>query len=168
MRPVSLAAGLLLCAAPAWAADPPSVAVFDMELVNTSGAADTPEEVARLGALSGQLREALAKPDRYTVVDTAPVRDRVARGPRLRTCNTCTVDAARTLGADLAAHAWVQKVSNLILNVNLSVEDVATGRQIYGGSVDIRGNTDESWRRGMRYLIEEQMFRSGTRPEPRQ
>lgn len=163
MRSIRLAAALLLCAMPAWAADP-RIAVFDMEFVNTSPAPDTPEELARVGALSGQLREALAKPGRYEVVDTAPVRDRVARGPSLRTCNTCAVDAGRTLGAELAAHAWVQKVSNLILNVNLSVEDVATGRQVYGGSVDIRGNTDESWRRGMRYLIEEQMFRDGTRP----
>lgn len=163
MRSVCLAAAWLFCAMPAWATDP-RLAVFDLEFVNTSPAPDTPEELARVGALSQQLREALAKPGRYEMVDTAPVRDRLARGPSLRTCNTCAVDAARTLGAELAGHAWVQKVSNLILNVNLSVEEVATGRQVYGGSVDIRGNTDDSWRRGMRYLIEEQMFRDGTRP----
>ena len=129
MRSICLAAAWLLCAMPAWAADP-SIAVFDMEFVNTSPAPDTPEELARLGVLSAQLRELLAKPGRYEVVDTTPVRDKVAHGPSLRTCNTCAVDAARTLGADLAAHGWVQKVSNLILNVNLSVEDVADGRDL--------------------------------------
>jgi hypothetical protein len=40
----------------------------------------------------------------------------------------------------------VQKVSNLILNINLYMEDVQTGRMEFARSVDIRGNTDESWR----------------------
>jgi len=53
----------------------------------------------------------------------------------------------------------VQKVSNLILNVNLVVEDVATGKTLRADSVDIRGNTDESWTRGLRYLLNERMFR---------
>ena len=39
---------------------------------------------------------------------------------------------------------WVQKVSNLILNINIAVYDVASGRRLAGFSVDIRGDTDES------------------------
>ena len=53
----------------------------------------------------------------------------------------------------------MQKVSNLILNVNLVIEDAATGRVLHAESVDIRGNTDESWSRGLRYLLNERMFR---------
>ena len=147
----------------AQAADP-SIAVFDLELLDTSGAATTPEEAARVRQATRQLREGLGQPGRYSVVSTDPVQPRVARGPALRTCNTCSLDAARALGADYAAHAWVQKVSNLILNVTLVVEDAATGRTVYGDSVDIRGNTDDSWRRGVRYLLEERMFRDGVRP----
>ena len=53
----------------------------------------------------------------------------------------------------------MQKVSNLILNVNLVIEDAATGRPLRAGSVDIRGNTDKSWQRGLRYLLDERLFR---------
>lgn len=52
-----------------------------------------------------------------------------------------------------AARCWVQKVSNLILNINLEVRSEA-GATRYRGSVDIRGNTDESWLRGVRRLAE--------------
>jgi len=48
---------------------------------------------------------------------------------------------------------WVQKVSNLILNINLEVRS-ESGVTRYRGSVDIRGNTDESWLRGVRRLAE--------------
>ena len=53
----------------------------------------------------------------------------------------------------------MQKVSNLILNINLQVRDVGTGRLVAAGSVDIRGNTDESWRRGVAYLLEHRILR---------
>jgi len=39
------------------------------------------------------------------------------------------------------------------------VEDAATGRTLRADSVDIRGNTDESWTRGLRYLIRERLYR---------
>ena len=51
------------------------------------------------------------------------------------------------------AVTWVQKVSNLILNINLEIKDVATGATRLTKSVDIRGNTDTSWRRGISYLV---------------
>ena len=51
------------------------------------------------------------------------------------------------------SRCWVQKVSNLILNINVEVRSEA-GATRYRGSVDIRGNTDESWLRGVRRLAE--------------
>jgi len=53
------------------------------------------------------------------------------------------------VGADWPAWGTVQKVSNLILNINVYMEDVATGNLEFVKSVDIRGNTDESWRHGL-------------------
>jgi hypothetical protein len=67
---------------------------------------------------------------------------------------------ARQAGAQLVAYCWVQKVSDLILNLNIVIEDAKTGRHIAGGSVDIRGNTDETWDRGVRYLLEEHVFQT--------
>ena len=48
---------------------------------------------------------------------------------------------------------WVQKVSQLILNINVVIRDVETGNVMPAGSVDIRGDTDESWTRGVAYLL---------------
>ena len=131
--------------------------MFDFSLTNTSPAATTPEEMARLQRLDQQLREGLR--GHFNLVDVAPVRDRLARVESIRGCNGCELDMARQLGAQQVAYGWVQKVSNLILNVNLVVEDAATGATLRADSVDIRGNTDESWTRGLRYLLNERMFR---------
>jgi len=56
--------------------------------------------------------------------------------------------------AERVARCWVQKVSNLILNLNIEVRDAATDQPLYTTSVDIRGNTDESWLRGVRRLVD--------------
>jgi len=69
-------------------------------------------------------------------------------------CNGCEIDVAKALGAERVALCWVQKVSNLILNLNIEVLSVATGETVYAKSVDIRGNTDESWLRGVRRLVD--------------
>ena len=61
--------------------------------------------------------------------------------------------AAKALGADVIVIGWVQKVSNLILNINLQVKDVRTGEMLYAKSVDLRSNTDDSWLRGIRHLL---------------
>jgi hypothetical protein len=105
------------------------------------------------------LRALLAAHGRFSVVDDARVRAAIAKGSFVRRCNGCELDAARQENAQFVAYGWVQKVSNLILNVNLVIEDVATGRHIKGDSVDIRGNTDESWQRGLRYLVDERLYR---------
>ncbi|MEH6774490.1 MAG: DUF2380 domain-containing protein, partial [Cereibacter changlensis] len=52
-----------------------------------------------------------------------------------------------------------QKVSNLILSMNLYIKDTATGKQLRGQAVDIRGNTDDSWTRGMRYILTRNVFK---------
>ena len=52
----------------------------------------------------------------------------------------------------------MQKVSNLILNINVAIENVATGKTMARGSVDIRGNSDESWQRGLAYLLEHRIL----------
>ena len=149
--PVTLLSGA------AHAQPPPSLAVFGFHLVNTSPAPSTTEETDRLHRLDDQLRTALAA--RYTVVDTAPVARKLERVDSIRGCNGCELDLAKELGAQQVAYGWVQKVSNLILNVNLVIEDAHTGQVLHGESVDIRGNTDQSWTRGLRYLLNERMFR---------
>jgi Protein of unknown function (DUF2380) len=45
-----------------------------------------------------------------------------------------------------------------MLNVNVVIRDAATREQMFAGNVDIRGNTDESWRRGVRYLVKNRLL----------
>jgi len=65
---------------------------------------------------------------------------------------------ALKLGADLAMTGVVQKVSALILNINIYVRDTQSGQLIASMSVDLRGNTDESWSRAMNYLLRNRLL----------
>ena len=38
-------------------------------------------------------------------------------------------------------------------NINIQINDVASGQPVLNKSVDIRGNTDASWERGIRYMV---------------
>jgi len=139
------------------------VAVFDFELVDTSLEGATygprPDEQARLDRLGDELRQGLAKSGRVEIVDIAPVEAR-ARASNLRACGGCDAGFARELGAKFAVTGWVQKISNLILNVNVSVRDAGTGKVVAGKSVDMRGNTDETWSRALDWLLRNFFFGS--------
>jgi hypothetical protein len=146
---------LAALAAPVQAAE--RIALFPFEMINSSMEPTRPDELERLARLTLQARLRLADAG-YTPVDIGPVAAEVERASPLKDCNGCELKLARELQADLAAVGWVQKVSNLILNVNLQIRDVETGRLVKGGSVDIRGNTDESWQRGITYLMERRIL----------
>ena len=87
---------LLVLAAPAHgqaaAASPPRVAVFDLELFDTSlqGETDGPrsDERDRLLRASDQIRKGLAESGRYAIVDIAPV-NAVAHEKNLQACGGC-------------------------------------------------------------------------------
>ncbi|WP_050886585.1 DUF3280 domain-containing protein [Bradyrhizobium sp. STM 3843] len=137
-------------------AEPPKVVVFDFELIDTSlqGEVQGPrqDEAARMARAAEQLRQALEQSGRYRVVDLGPVRD-AAHNSNLQACGGCDVKLAAQLGADLEITGVVQKVSNLILNMNIYLRDVHTGSPVAAMSADMRGNTDESWSRTMDWLV---------------
>lgn len=150
-------AALLLPFAHAEAA-PAKIMVFDFYLDNTSLEPTSAAETARIKTISGELRAALQKSREYDVtpgreIQSASVQD-------IGKCSDDERTAAQKAGVELLACPWVQKVSNLILNLNIVIENAKTGRPVRGGSVDIRGNTDDSWDRGLRYLLEEHVFQN--------
>lgn len=118
-----------------------------------------PAEQHRLVALDAELRTMLVASGCCSMVDLQGVANQ-AQDVDARTCHGCDVDLARKAGARISVTGWVQKVSNLILNINLVARDVATGQVIDAGSVDIRGNTDESWSRGLAYLLRNRLHPS--------
>jgi hypothetical protein len=141
-----------------------SVAVFDFELIDTSLEAETnpprDDEQERLARLGDQLRKLLAESGRFIVVDIAPVAVR-ARASNLHACGGCDAHLATQIGAELSITGTVQKVSNLILNMNVLVRDASTGRGLAAMSVDLRGNTDESWSRALVWLVRNRLLAPG-------
>ncbi len=134
---------------------------MDFELINEMRDYETEEsqkaQQRRLALISDALREEFDQRGMYRIVDNAAaaklIADQRARQD-LRNCNGCELDIGRALGADVIILGWVQKVSNLILNVNIEVKEVASGRTLYTKSVDLRGNTDKSWLRGIHYMVD--------------
>ena len=160
MRIPGFLIALMLLVSPVHA-DPPKVAVFDFELLDTSlqGEVDGPraDEQRRLKEVTEQLRKALAEAGKFVVVDIAPV-NAAAHASNLQACGGCDVQYARQLGADLAITGLVQKVSALILNMNIYLRDAHTGQLITSMSADFRGNTDESWSRAASYLLRNRLL----------
>jgi hypothetical protein len=136
------------------------VAVFDFELIDTSIEGETrgedPAEALRLEMMGEQLRRFFQAAPGIELADTGGLREGAA-GPELHACNGCAGKLAAEAGADLAVTGTVQKVSNLILNINVYVEDVASGKLVQAASADIRGNTDQSWLRGLQWLIKNRL-----------
>jgi len=137
------------------------VAFFGITLLDTSLQSSTseaaPAEPERIAMLERLVTERFLE-EGYVFVDLEPVRQKIDRRANLAKCNGCDSRIAATLGADYSLVGEVQKVSNLILAINLQLRSAETGRMVRGGVVDIRGNTDESWMRGMRYILKNRIF----------
>ena len=135
------------------------VAVFDFELLDTSleGEINGPKsaEQQRLVALSDQLRRWLATEGGLRVCDMSAVLAE-AKASNLFACG-CVQRLARQAGARLAIVGAVHKVSNLILNIHLKVFKVESDELIIEVNSDIRSNTDNSWTRGLDWLIQHRL-----------
>jgi hypothetical protein len=151
---IAAAAALAGAGSVAESAESRRIAFFGFFLINTSLEPNRPAEEARLQMLNVLLREKLGGSGRFGFVAIPPeLQAKAAAGGGIVNCNGCERDLADMVGAEWAAWGTVQKVSNLILNVNLYMEDVQTGKFEFVRSVDIRGNTDESWRHGLDYML---------------
>jgi hypothetical protein len=136
-----------------------SVAFFGFHLINTSLESTTAAEDRRIHLLDELFRQKLDASGRFKIITIPPdMQMKVAAGPEISNCNGCERDLAKSIEAGWAAWGAVQKVSNLILNINVYMEDVQTGKLEFVKSVDIRGNTDESWRRGLDYMLRHYLF----------
>ena len=161
LRLITLLAFAWLACAQASAAEPKSLALMDFELIDEmrafAGEQARQEVDRRLALITAELAKELERRGMYRVLDRAPAAqliERLKASYELRACNGCEIDIGKALGAERIALCWVQKVSNLILNINIEVRSVATGETVYAKSVDIRGNTDETWLRGVRRLVD--------------
>ena len=158
-----LAAWLLLpgatAAAPAVAATPGGLLVTDVELVELAPSDqryDQAEDAVRAAMVSRRIRAAIVASGRYHVLDRGPAD----RQPpyRYMDCKACIFDWARQRGARRVLVVWVQKESRLILMLNMALIDVSQPQQeLAGGSVDLRGDTDETWLAGASQMLQRTM-----------
>ncbi|SFK28273.1 DUF3280 domain-containing protein [Celeribacter neptunius] len=139
-----------------------SVAFFGLTFLDTSLQGSTygsdPAERARVIMLEDMVRARFADAG-YELVDLAPVAVELDRIVNPAKCYGCDSRMTTKLGADYALVGEIQKVSNLILSMNLQLRDSTTGKIVQARAVDIRSNTDESWRRGMAYILRNTFFR---------
>jgi hypothetical protein len=153
----------LAAAAPAHpqAADAPKrVAVLDIELLKADYLPDahtvTTEERRRLDMVAELIRTRLRE-EGYDPVPAAATQEAIREASplqRLHACNGCERVIARSLSADWVLVGWVQFVSNLILNLNVVAIDVETGASVAHAFVDLRGNTERTWRHATSYMLD--------------
>ena len=151
--------GLGDCLAGAAAPSDPvtSVALLAVQFLNDHADLEptTDAERARLATIESLFKSRLEASGQYRFVPMpAELAAKIAAGPEIGSCGGCAFDYGKELGADAVAWIVVQKVSDLILNINVYMGDVKTGKLTFVHSVDIRGNTDKSWTRGIAYLVE--------------
>ncbi|MBB95333.1 MAG: hypothetical protein CML68_12165 [Rhodobacteraceae bacterium] len=162
MRAVCLwmiVAGVVSGPALAQETSPKSVAFFGVTLINTGVEAITDTERARKAAAEAQIVDMMTASGRFTFVDTASIAEKADLYANLAQCNGCDTTFAKELGADLAMTGEFQKTSNLILSFTLYLRDAQTGALVGGGSADIRGNTDDSWQRGVSYILRNRILK---------
>jgi hypothetical protein len=133
----------------------------DNEMYEPTSAA----ERARMTKVADAFRTQLGNSSAFSIKPVPePMAAEIAAGQTLGECGGCELDFGAKLGVDEIAWINVQKVSNLILNLNVYMADVKAKKMTFVRSVDIRGNTDESWTRSLNYLVENYLLPS--RPAP--
>jgi hypothetical protein len=141
---------------------PRTLLVLPFEMVDTSLQGEMNHgplaaDVARLQRTEQVVRRALAARDEFDLVEREPIAAQIEYAQQsyryLYACNGCEIDLGQAAGAELVLTGWVQKVSNLIININATLYDVERGEAIGGASVDMRGNTDSTWRAAALYLV---------------
>ena len=164
-----LSIGLCLVTGAALAESPipadAKVAFLGLTFLDTSQEGETfgenPEERALVEMAERMVTERF-EAEGLTFVDTAPVQDRLDATVNPAKCYGCDTRMGATLGADYVLLGEIQKVSNLILAMNVQLRAVPSGDLVAGRSVEIRSNTDDSWARGIRYILENSIFREET------
>lgn len=144
----------------------PALLILDFEIeddiLTQGGPVDVAENERRLQLARGIVFDAYAARGPFRLLDNSTVDALIAstrRTQALHTCNGCELEIARKAGAQFVLVGWVQKVSNLILNINAGVRRVSTGEDVLIRSVDLRGNTDASWERASARLGREMIER---------
>ena len=142
---------------PVLAEEPRPIAVFPIELLDTSGEGLKPEQARRLELATRTLVRQLEGTGRYRAVDLEPFADEVAATAPRYACGGCWRDVARKAGADMAVIAAVHKVSTLISTISILIADLETDTYVARADGQFRGETDEAYVRALEFLVPERL-----------
>ncbi len=133
------------------------LAVFDMELDDFSAggpiAGENAAETARLERMTALARDLLSKSGLFELVDTRGSKNAMVAEHWLRKCNGCDSDAARDLGADMSFVGFFRKISIMEQSLEIRIRNARTGELVHVSQADLRGETDESWSRALKFLL---------------
>jgi hypothetical protein len=149
------------------------VAVFSFEIADPGAATDatgqisagafqlqqqgTPTDIRRLALATDTLRTLLLKDPQLLPIDTGALAARIADAAPLHKCNGCEADLARLAGADMSILGTVTKLTSVLIHFDITVRDTTSGAVVRSVSVDVNGDTDDSWARGPRWLYKNRL-----------
>ncbi len=137
------------------AAQKAAVFPFDIRDIGIEGdvfAKPQDEDLRRMRLVTEELKTLMAKDGKYTIVDLAPLAKEVDAASPFFKCDACEVPLAKQAGADLAVTGYVEKLSDALISLRLFAREAESGKLVKQMSAEIRGNTDELWLHGIRYL----------------
>ncbi|MGH7071916.1 MAG: DUF3280 domain-containing protein [Acetobacteraceae bacterium] len=127
---------------------------FGFEDTSQPDPAAAPEatDLSRLGKVKAEVERLLVRSGAYVAVDTTSIARAIAEND-FQGCDGCAVALARQVGAAAVVTGSVQKVSDLILDMNVVIRDASTGRVIAAGTAGFRGDNDLAWMRAAAWLV---------------
>jgi hypothetical protein len=111
-----------------------------------------PDDLRRMKLVADELAVLMKKENTYEVVDLTPLAKEVEAASPFSKCDGCEVDIAKKAGADLAVTGYVDKLSDALISLQLFARETGTGKLVKSMSAEIRGNTDDLWLHGIRWL----------------
>ncbi|WP_162913186.1 DUF3280 domain-containing protein [Rhodospirillaceae bacterium SYSU D60014] len=159
MLRLAAAAGLWLFAVgAAHGAVPEPIAIFDVELWDTTGEGHEAAYAERLQALSRLARDRFRESQQYRVVDVTPVSPSIERNRPLFRCGGCQLAIAKQAGAGLALNVIVRRMSTLVQEISVILADVRSDEIVASHSVSIRNDSLEAWQRGLLYILDNRLL----------
>jgi Protein of unknown function (DUF2380) len=146
---------LAFAVSPAVAAPKAAIFPFDIRDVEQEGELvpkSKPEDARRMKLVADELAALMKKDGRYEVVDLTPLAKEVDAASPFSKCDGCEAPIAKQAGADLAVTGYVDKLSDALISLQLFARDAETGKLTKSMAAEIRGNTDELWLHGIRWL----------------
>ncbi|MBT4768998.1 MAG: DUF3280 domain-containing protein [Rhodospirillaceae bacterium] len=143
---------------PSWAAEekaPQKILIFDFDLIDYADTLNAGPDAAhkkRMALTAEVLRQEIRNSTRFEIVDIDLASDMLEEMGLPPNCNGCELKIARELDADLVGIGVVSRTSGLILDISFYILDAVTGETMWVKVVGIRGDDDNSWTRGVKYM----------------